>query len=200
MPAAADVGCNEGCNRHRNRGGLRVAADELDDGRDESRCLHQHPRADDHPRRHRRGDARERRHGLDEARAEPLQARHLGRTAGHARPARPARRRSPTRPAARACWRSTRSSATSRTPSPATRCSSSSTAPTRRWSTTILEAEIDGMAARHEAGAAPFEKAGGFAPTMGIIGTVLGLVHVLAEPGRALDARARRSPPPSSPR
>ncbi|HEY7934577.1 MAG TPA: flagellar motor protein [Solirubrobacteraceae bacterium] len=44
---------------------------------------------------------------------------------------------------------------------------------------TILEAEVDGMAARHEAAAAPFEKAGGFAPTMGIIGTVLGLVHVL---------------------
>jgi len=43
----------------------------------------------------------------------------------------------------------------------------------------ILQAEIDGMAARHEAGASPFEKAGGFAPTMGIIGTVLGLVHVL---------------------
>jgi chemotaxis protein MotA len=43
----------------------------------------------------------------------------------------------------------------------------------------IMEAEVDGMAARHEAGAAPFEKAGGFAPTMGIIGTVLGLVHVL---------------------
>jgi chemotaxis protein MotA len=43
----------------------------------------------------------------------------------------------------------------------------------------IVEAEIDGMAARHEVGASPFEKAGGFAPTMGIIGTVLGLVHVL---------------------
>jgi chemotaxis protein MotA len=43
----------------------------------------------------------------------------------------------------------------------------------------ILEAEIDGMVARHAAGAAPFEKAGGFAPTMGIIGTVMGLVHVL---------------------
>jgi chemotaxis protein MotA len=42
-----------------------------------------------------------------------------------------------------------------------------------------LEAEIDGMIARHAAGAAPFEKAGGFAPTMGIIGTVMGLVHVL---------------------
>ncbi|HXA54425.1 MAG TPA: motility protein A [Solirubrobacteraceae bacterium] len=44
----------------------------------------------------------------------------------------------------------------------------------------IMEAEVDGMAARHAAAAAPFEKAGGFAPTMGIIGTVLGLVHVLA--------------------
>jgi chemotaxis protein MotA len=43
----------------------------------------------------------------------------------------------------------------------------------------ILEAEIDGMMARHAAGATPFEKAGGFAPTMGIIGTVMGLVHVL---------------------
>lgn len=43
----------------------------------------------------------------------------------------------------------------------------------------VLEAEIDGMVARHHEGAAPFEKAGGFAPTMGIIGTVMGLVHVL---------------------
>ena len=43
----------------------------------------------------------------------------------------------------------------------------------------VLEAEIDGMSARHHAGALPFEKAGGFAPTMGIIGTVMGLVHVL---------------------
>lgn len=44
---------------------------------------------------------------------------------------------------------------------------------------TIVEAEVEGMAARHEAAAKPFEKAGGFAPTMGIIGTVMGLVHVL---------------------
>ena len=43
----------------------------------------------------------------------------------------------------------------------------------------ILEAEIDGMEARHHVGAAAFEKAGGYAPTMGIIGTVMGLVHVL---------------------
>jgi chemotaxis protein MotA len=44
----------------------------------------------------------------------------------------------------------------------------------------VLEAEIEGMQARHHEGVMPFEKAGGFAPTMGIIGTVMGLVHVLA--------------------
>lgn len=43
----------------------------------------------------------------------------------------------------------------------------------------VLEAEIDGMIARHHHGSAMFTKAGGFAPTMGIIGTVMGLVHVL---------------------
>jgi chemotaxis protein MotA len=43
----------------------------------------------------------------------------------------------------------------------------------------VLESEIDGMATRHAAGAITFEKAGGFAPTMGILGTVMGLVHVL---------------------
>ena len=32
----------------------------------------------------------------------------------------------------------------------------------------------------HQSGAQPFEKAGGYAPTMGIIGTVFGLVHVLS--------------------
>jgi chemotaxis protein MotA len=44
----------------------------------------------------------------------------------------------------------------------------------------ILNSEIDGMAARHRANAHLFAVAGGFAPTLGIIGTVLGLVHVLA--------------------
>jgi chemotaxis protein MotA len=43
----------------------------------------------------------------------------------------------------------------------------------------VLDAEIDAMHARHKAGWGVFEKAGGFAPTMGIIGTVMGLVHVL---------------------
>jgi chemotaxis protein MotA len=43
----------------------------------------------------------------------------------------------------------------------------------------VLEAEIDGMMARHHHGVVLFQKAGGFAPTMGIVGTVMGLVHVL---------------------
>ena len=43
----------------------------------------------------------------------------------------------------------------------------------------VLENEIDGASGRHAAGRSVFEKAGGFAPTMGIIGTVMGLVHVL---------------------
>lgn len=43
----------------------------------------------------------------------------------------------------------------------------------------ILNSEIDGMSARHRANAHVFATAGGFGPTLGIIGTVLGLVHVL---------------------
>jgi chemotaxis protein MotA len=44
----------------------------------------------------------------------------------------------------------------------------------------ILEAENDAMRKRHAAAVQPFDKAGGYAPTMGIIGTVFGLVHVLS--------------------
>jgi chemotaxis protein MotA len=43
----------------------------------------------------------------------------------------------------------------------------------------VLEAENDSMKKRHAAAVQPFDKAGGYAPTMGIIGTVFGLVHVL---------------------
>lgn len=45
------------------------------------------------------------------------------------------------------------------------------------YSTLVTDAE--NVDARHETGIAIFETAGGFAPTMGIIGTVMGLVHVL---------------------
>jgi chemotaxis protein MotA len=44
---------------------------------------------------------------------------------------------------------------------------------------TILSSEIDGMAARHAKNAKMFATLGGFAPTLGILGTVLSLVHVL---------------------
>jgi len=43
----------------------------------------------------------------------------------------------------------------------------------------ILELQMDMTEERHKAGAAMFEAAGGYAPTMGIIGTVMGLVHIL---------------------
>jgi chemotaxis protein MotA len=43
----------------------------------------------------------------------------------------------------------------------------------------ILESEIEAMEERHKAGAKFFTDMGGFAPTLGILGTVIGLVHVL---------------------
>jgi chemotaxis protein MotA len=43
----------------------------------------------------------------------------------------------------------------------------------------ILQNEIDAMQERHKAGAKFFTDMGGFAPTLGILGTVIGLVHVL---------------------
>jgi chemotaxis protein MotA len=50
----------------------------------------------------------------------------------------------------------------------------------------VLDGEIDGMEQRHRAGWDVFDKAGGFSPTIGIIGTVLSLIHVLgnlSDPG-----------------
>ncbi|MDF9409127.1 flagellar motor protein [Pelotomaculum isophthalicicum JI] len=44
----------------------------------------------------------------------------------------------------------------------------------------IMETEMYAVQERHHVGASIFEAAGGFAPTMGIIGTVMGLVHVLS--------------------
>lgn len=44
----------------------------------------------------------------------------------------------------------------------------------------ILETQIEALERRHKTGIGIFEAAGGFAPTMGIIGTVMGLVHVLS--------------------
>ena len=43
----------------------------------------------------------------------------------------------------------------------------------------VLEAENSAMRKRHALAAQPFSLAGGYAPTMGIVGTVFGLIHVL---------------------
>ncbi|AJE52176.1 flagellar motor protein [Paenibacillus polymyxa] len=43
----------------------------------------------------------------------------------------------------------------------------------------IIELELDAIGHKHEGYAKIFESAGGYAPTMGIIGTVMGLIHVL---------------------
>lgn len=45
----------------------------------------------------------------------------------------------------------------------------------------ILESQVDHLAERHEVLFGMLEAMGGFAPTLGIIGTVMGLVHVLSD-------------------
>jgi chemotaxis protein MotA len=45
----------------------------------------------------------------------------------------------------------------------------------------IIEAEIDHALEEEEAAAKVYESAGGFAPTIGIIGAVLGLIHVMSQ-------------------
>ncbi|MDR3240433.1 MAG: flagellar motor protein [Clostridiales bacterium] len=44
----------------------------------------------------------------------------------------------------------------------------------------IMETQIEQITKRHRAQIQIFEAAGGYAPTMGILGTVMGLVHVLS--------------------
>ncbi len=44
---------------------------------------------------------------------------------------------------------------------------------------TVLDVDIQAMAERHQKSYGMLESMGGYAPTMGIIGTVMGLVHVL---------------------
>src|SRR5262249_50180445 len=51
----------------------------------------------------------------------------------------------------------------------------------------IMEIDIDALSARHRENARIFEAAGGFAPTLGVLGAVMGLIHVLgnlAEPDK----------------
>src|SRR5918911_4149573 len=43
----------------------------------------------------------------------------------------------------------------------------------------ILDVEIESMEARHRAAQKLFKDAGGYAPTIGVLGTVMGLLHVM---------------------
>lgn len=52
----------------------------------------------------------------------------------------------------------------------------------------IMEVEIHSMKSRHAKGIELFGVMGGYAPTMGIIGTVMGLVHVLSRLGEGTDS------------
>jgi chemotaxis protein MotA len=49
----------------------------------------------------------------------------------------------------------------------------------------ILETEIIYIGERHKTGISFFQKLGGFSPTLGIIGTVLGLIHALSRADEA---------------
>lgn len=49
----------------------------------------------------------------------------------------------------------------------------------------ILETEVSYMTERHRLGIGLFKSLGGFSPTLGIIGTVLGLIHTLSSNGDA---------------
>lgn len=52
----------------------------------------------------------------------------------------------------------------------------------------IMQTEIHSMKSRHAKGIEIFGIMGGYAPTMGIIGTVMGLVHVLSKLGEGTDS------------
>lgn len=55
----------------------------------------------------------------------------------------------------------------------------------------IMQTAIHSMKSRHAKGVDIFGIMGGYAPTMGIIGTVMGLVHVLSKLGEGTDSLGR---------
>ena len=55
----------------------------------------------------------------------------------------------------------------------------------------LAETEVNYVAERHAQGAALFQKMGGYSPTMGIIGTVMGLIATLSNAGEDPDTLIR---------
>jgi chemotaxis protein MotA len=55
----------------------------------------------------------------------------------------------------------------------------------------LAETEVNYVAERHAQGAALFQKMGGYSPTMGIIGTVMGLIATLSKAGEDPDTLIR---------
>ncbi len=55
----------------------------------------------------------------------------------------------------------------------------------------LAETEVDYVTERHAQSAALFQKMGGYSPTMGIIGTVMGLIATLASAGEDADTLIR---------
>jgi len=54
----------------------------------------------------------------------------------------------------------------------------------------VLEVELVAREARHEVGISMLEAMGGFAPTLGILGTVMGLIRILAHMSKATELAA----------
>ena len=121
------------------------------------------------------------------------QARSRPPSPAKVRPAarRRARRSSrwPRRPAARACWPSRTRSRTSTTRSSSRASRWPSTAPTPRRCATSSRPRCTPPSAQGKHSAKFFADAGAYAPTIGIIGTVMGLVHVLENLAEARGAR-----------
>ena len=95
---------------------------------------------------------------------------------------RPDRRRwsaSPRRPARRACSPSRPRSRTSTTRSSSAACRWASTAPTPRSCAPVLEGEIAAKKAEDKVAAKFFNAMGGYAPTIGIVGCIVGLINVM---------------------
>jgi chemotaxis protein MotA len=65
----------------------------------------------------------------------------------------------------------------------------------------VMDVEIDNTVSyRGQCAARVYEAMGGYSPTIGIIGAVLGLIHVMNNLQRSQRARQRASPWPSWPR